>query len=665
MTVFAVEAFLVALAGRASSPDDVLFWQRFRFASASFLPGVWLTFSLSLGRRECREYLLRYKWLLIVSFFFPPIVALLFFDVLFITPPVLDISSNLYLRLGWPGQVLQIASLIAAVVVLMNLERTLRNSTGYARYQIKFMVLGLAVLFGARIYTDSHTLLFRLFNTNNDIVSVAALLLAGIMICVSIWRTNVFDFDLYLSRSLLYNSLTGLAVGIYFLVVGLVARIVHYLNVPLSFSITVLIVLVSFVVLVAFWLSEDLRYMRKRFILRHFRRPTYDYQQVWAGFTENTASISDVESLCMAITSLVSHTLGAPSVSLWLTDDKQEQLNLISSTILSSHDRNLLSQDLARHLIGLMEIRSVPVDLFESTDEPIRQLISTCGKQLEAASIRYCLAVRGGGKLIGLMTLGGKTGDEALTFEDFELLRTIAGQSGASLLNLQLGEKVRLAEALEAFQVMSAFFMHDLKNLASKISLVTQNMPLYFEEEEFRQDAIHTMSQSVDKIKKMCSRLSLLSERLQLHLNRRDLNEIVRSTLFEFEGQFRANVKLELGDLPKAQIDDEQMQKVIVNLLINAYEAVDGEGDIRIRTSHKDGWLEFCVSDNGCGMSQQFMDKFLFKPFQTTKNQGMGIGLFHCKIIVEAHDGKIEVESKEGIGTRFRVLLPARQRGHR
>ena len=107
-------------------------------------------------------------------------------------------------------------------------------------------------------------------------------------------------------------------------------------------------------------------------------------------------------------------------------------------------------------------------------------------------------------------------------------------------------------------------------------------------------------------------------------------------------------------------IDPEQMQKVLVNLLMNAHDAIGDGGEIKVITGYHDGWAEITVSDNGCGMSKEFVDKHLFKPFQTTKKTGMGIGLFHCKTIVEAHGGRIEVMSEEGKGTTFRVLLPAK-----
>ena len=110
--------------------------------------------------------------------------------------------------------------------------------------------------------------------------------------------------------------------------------------------------------------------------------------------------------------------------------------------------------------------------------------------------------------------------------------------------------------------------------------------------------------------------------------------------------------------MPKLMIDPEQVQKVLTNLILNAKEAAGNGGEIRLAIEQKDEWAILSVSDNGCGMSNEFIEHSLFRPFKTTKKQGMGIGLFQSKMIVEAHQGRIEVESEAGRGTTFRVFLP-------
>jgi signal transduction histidine kinase len=102
---------------------------------------------------------------------------------------------------------------------------------------------------------------------------------------------------------------------------------------------------------------------------------------------------------------------------------------------------------------------------------------------------------------------------------------------------------------------------------------------------------------------------------------------------------------------------------VLNNLLLNANEAILNGGGIRIATKLQGNSIFLSVSDDGCGMSREFMERRLFRPFQTTKKQGMGIGLFHCKKIIEAHQGKIEVESEEGKGSTFKLFLPVKPKG--
>ena len=174
---------------------------------------------------------------------------------------------------------------------------------------------------------------------------------------------------------------------------------------------------------------------------------------------------------------------------------------------------------------------------------------------------------------------------------------------------------------MEAFQAMATFFIHDLKNLAS--------------------------------------RLSSLNEGLTLHRVSCDLNHLVHETLAGLNGSMRASTAEDFEELPRIDLDPEQIQKVLTNLLLNAQEAMGESGHITVRTSRENGWVLLSVSDDGCGMSPEFVRKSLFKPFQTTKKQGLGIGLFHTKTIVEAHGGKIEVQSERGAGTTFRVLLPS------
>jgi putative PEP-CTERM system histidine kinase len=256
------------------------------------------------------------------------------------------------------------------------------------------------------------------------------------------------------------------------------------------------------------------------------------------------------------------------------------------------------------------------------------------------------------------MVLGSRPDGPSLSMEDRDLLKTFADQAAGAILGLRLSERLLKAKEMEAFQSLSAFFVHDLKNLASKLSLTLQNLPAHYEDPEFRTDLLATIELSVTKINEMCRRLSPLSRTLEIHRAPGDLSAVVDATLAGLNGSLKAAVVPQLSATPPVAMDPEQMQKVVLNLVLNANDAVREGGTIRVATGQADRWVYVAVSDDGCGMSRDFMARSLFKPFRTTKGQGLGIGLFHSKTIVEAHRGRIEVESEEGKGTTFRVLLP-------
>ena len=205
---------------------------------------------------------------------------------------------------------------------------------------------------------------------------------------------------------------------------------------------------------------------------------------------------------------------------------------------------------------------------------------------------------------------------------------------------------------------MSAFFVHDLKNAASTLNLMLKNLPVHFDDPRFREDALRGMSKSVAHINRLIERLTLIRHELKIMPIEGDLNDWISGSLSEFEKNSGAALVKELKPLPKISFDREQLLKVLTNLALNAREATPADGTIRVATSQVNGWAVLSVSDNGCGMDSEFLTRSLFRPFQTTKKNGLGIGMFQSKMIVEAHRGKIEVQSQSGKGTTFRVYLP-------
>jgi signal transduction histidine kinase len=168
----------------------------------------------------------------------------------------------------------------------------------------------------------------------------------------------------------------------------------------------------------------------------------------------------------------------------------------------------------------------------------------------------------------------------------------------------------------------------------------------------------------VAHVNSLIARLGQLRAGLQIHPAVTDLNALVNDAVQAVTGGENSSERglvTNLRPLPPLLLDREQMLKVVANLVFNAREAVATDGEVRIETFQKNGGAILSVSDNGCGMPPEFLRRSLFQPFQTTKKNGLGIGLFQSKMIVEAHQGKIDVVSEPGRGTTFQIILPVQK----
>jgi len=206
---------------------------------------------------------------------------------------------------------------------------------------------------------------------------------------------------------------------------------------------------------------------------------------------------------------------------------------------------------------------------------------------------------------------------------------------------------------------MSAFFVHDLKNTAASLNLMLKNLPVHFDDPEFRQDTLRGIGNTARRIDEMIARLSALRQQTDAVRVKADLNQLVSEALDRVNGTSDVALTKELEPVPLILADRDQIQSVVTNLVMNAKEALGAEGQIRVRTGRQGARVVLSVTDNGCGMSPAFMKESLFRPFQSTKKKGLGIGLFQVRAIVHAHGGGMQVESETGKGTTFLVSLPA------
>jgi len=332
----------------------------------------------------------------------------------------------------------------------------------------------------------------------------------------------------------------------------------------------------------------------------------------------------------------------------------------VASTSLESKiaEADPLPDDILTRLVPANGDEIRPVDLDRSHEDWCQVLKSANPAFFPRGGHRYCLPLVFGGQAVGLLVVGDRVNGQPFSPEDLELLKCLGDQIAAGARNLTLSEQLMAAREMEAFQAMSAFLVHDLKNTASALGLTLRNLPAHFENPAFREDALRTLGKSVGRVNELIGRLTALRQKMELHLAPTDLNQLVTAVLDSAPDTSKIQITSSLQPLPLLPLDGCQFESVILNLVLNARDAVGSQGEIRVATGREDGWATLAVTDNGCGMSPGFVAQSLFRPFKTTKKTGLGIGMFHVKTIVEAHRGRIVVQSEPGHGTIFRIWLP-------
>lgn len=257
--------------------------------------------------------------------------------------------------------------------------------------------------------------------------------------------------------------------------------------------------------------------------------------------------------------------------------------------------------------------------------------------------------------------------DHRIEVRSSDDLRPLA--DNLDLMTKKLREQIaREAETrqFQSFVRLSAILTHDLKNAIEALSLTVANMELHFDNKDFRADAMKSVTGATNNLRAMVERLSNPVTTLSGEHKRPQPVDLVPMlkrviSMIAEPAREKHDIQVELPDHLFALVDSERIKKVVENLIINALEAMDRDrGTLRIvagKTS--DGKPFFSISDTGRGISQRFIEERLFRPFATTKRRGVGLGLYTCREVVVANGGSIEVESQEGVGTTFRVVLPS------
>jgi putative PEP-CTERM system histidine kinase len=264
-----------------------------------------------------------------------------------------------------------------------------------------------------------------------------------------------------------------------------------------------------------------------------------------------------------------------------------------------------------------------------------------------------------GGTLLGFVVLGEEPGGDNYDQDDEDLLHAVSHHAGVLLAHARLAAQHRAASEARALHELSVFCMHDLKNLAGRLSLVAQNAKRFGDNPEFQRSALRTVSTTVERMMTLIQKLSAGAEFPSCSEAREstDLFEVLDSATETLKEGVRLTLPPVPTPRPKVAMAKEALRNVVLNVVTNAEQALGTEGEITILVEQADERWLITVGDDGPGIEPEVLAK-VFEPFNSSKKHGLGIGLYQCRRTLQSVGGSIAVDSQPGVGTQVRLDLP-------
>jgi putative PEP-CTERM system histidine kinase len=261
-----------------------------------------------------------------------------------------------------------------------------------------------------------------------------------------------------------------------------------------------------------------------------------------------------------------------------------------------------------------------------------------------------------GNELTGFVLLGRSRTQIEVNWEVNDLLRTAGSQAAGFLAQMLATEALLEARKFDAFNKMSAFVVHDLKNIVSQLSLMLKNAERHKDNPEFQQDMLMTVEHAVERMRRLM---------LQLREGAAPTSAVCGVDMTGLLARIQAGKKkvgrtvdLDVQDAVAVRGDEERIERVFGHLVQNSLDATDDDGRVWVKLNRESGHARVEIGDTGHGMSAEFIRERLFKPFQTTKPAGMGIGAFESFQYIREMGGEVSVDSELNVGTKIVVLLP-------
>jgi len=450
---------------------------------------------------------------------------------------------------------------------------------------------------------------------------------------------------------MMFHSATISGSALYLLVMAGAAYYVRFFGGAWGAIVQAVFLFAAVVLLLVTLFSGAFRAWLKIFISKHFYNYNYDYREEWLRFTRTLSEPGPglEQRAVRALANLVESPAG-----VMFARDSAESFASVAGWNIASGDAR---QPVDSAFIRLLQQKHWVIDLHNFSGHPDGVEKVTLPDWLAAIpTARLIVPLVLQADLIGFIVLTESRTEVRLNWEVLDLLKVAGSQAAGNLAQKHAADALMVARQFESYNRMSTFVVHDLKNLVSQLSLLVANAERHRDRPEFQQDMRDTVSHSVDRMKILLQKFSRSAI-------------VERSSAISVEQAVRQAIAAKSAGVPRpsfevverglvVEANASRLERVIGHLIQNAMEATPRDGSIRISLMREGRSAVLELADTGQGMSEDFIRDRLFRPFESTKVAGMGIGVFESREYIQELGGSLDVSSQPGVGSTFRIVLP-------
>lgn len=593
----------------------------------------------------------------------------------FLLPTETISSKDILLMNSVQFDLLMFLILALHTYALFSLERTWHYAHEYQRRITRLFFIPMIVLVVCNVFFYTTT---YVYHSINSMILQMNLVVQGItfpVLLIGFFRYRIGNEKVTIPRNTVYSSFSLFLCGAAFLGLGTTLYLFKILNIDFEwFESTLLAFSIAFLLFLLVS-SGNMRRRIIRFVNSQFYSNKYDYRDQFFRLNQAYLDSTTLDNAVINLVENIKYAVTATDAFVFLKDPHSNSFTLKRNPEFGTMDSITIPAN--DPLVLAFEKDTAPLVLnhLDATERE-QDVLATLDKRILSLSPTNVFPIMHNDSINGILLI--VTRSRMLDIEDNALIHVFTQAIGSLYHKNFLKQKEVESGQFQSFNQIVSFVVHDLKNQIATLSLIAKNADTYIENPEFQKSLIRSIRTCTGNLIELTDKLSKSRKGLVFSITNEPVLPIIVKVLTGPLVTANDGVTVEWinKESCNASIDSTALEHVVINIVKNAIEAMEGNGTLRVYCGKADcNTMEtlkrfnlsdsqigkrtavISIEDNGCGMDNDFVEYKLFKPFETTKDKGIGIGLYQCKTYIEKMNGILLCSSKAGEGTAFCILL--------